>query len=253
MIMIRRAELNDYLDTYLNCPEFNDLGPNGLQVEGKESILKIITAVSAGVELFEKAKEKNADAVLVHHGIIWNFERPVYRGGYKQRVKLLLENEINLFAYHLPLDAHQQVGNNAEIARILGLNNIQPFGEYNGQYVGFKGELPGIEANAFFKLVKEKINPNLISFPFGPDKIYKVGIISGGAQKDVKQAVEEELDLFLTGEASEHILNYVKEEKIHFISAGHYATERFGVLALGKHLEKQFDVDVEFIDIPNPV
>jgi len=251
--MIKRAELNDYLDTYLNCPVFNDLGPNGLQVEGKKSISKIVTAVSAGVELFKKAIEKNADAVLVHHGIIWNFERPVYRGGYKQRVKLLFENEINLFAYHLPLDAHPRVGNNVEIARILGLNNIEPFGEYNGQSVGFKGELPGIEANAFFDLIKEKINPNLISFPFGPDKIYKVGIISGGAQKDVKQAVDEELDLFLTGEASEHILNYVKEEKIHFISAGHYATERFGVLALGKHLEKQFNVNVEFIDIPNPV
>ena len=229
------------------------LGPNGLQVEGKSEIKKIVAAVSAGVELFEKAIQLNADAVLVHHGIIWNFERPVYKGGYKKRVKTLLNNDINLFAYHLPLDAHAEVGNGWEIARILGLKNIEAFGEYNGQLVGACGSLDFVEAKIFIEEIREKINPDIISFPFGPQQINKVGIISGGAQKEIKQAVADGLDLYLTGEVSEHILNYAKEEGIHFVSAGHYATERFGILALGNHLQDKFDLDVEFIDIPNPV
>ena len=173
--------------------------------------------------------------------------------GYKQRVKLLLENDINLFGLHLPLDAHMEIGNNAEIARVLGVRNPQPFGEYNGRLVGVRGELPAVDAQELLKTIRKEVNPDALSFMYGPDKINKIGIISGGAQKNVTQAVEAELDMYITGEVSEHILNYVKEEGIHFISAGHYATERFGVLALGRHLEKQFDVEVEFIDIPNPV
>lgn len=251
--MVTRKVLERYLKDYLDSDGFNDIGPNGVQVEGREAVQKIITGVSAGVELFERAIEKEADAILVHHGIIWNFERPLYKGGYKQRVKLLLEKEINLFAYHLPLDAHMEVGNNAEIARILGVLNPEPFGEYNGRFVGIKGELPAVEARELVDRIKEEVHSNLIHFPYGPEKIRKIGIISGGAQKSVSQAVEAELDMFVTGEVSEHILNYVKEERIHFVSAGHYDTERFGVLALGRHLEKRFDVDVEFIDIPNPV
>ncbi len=234
--MIKRAALEQYLNEYLDCDGFNDIGPNGLQVEGREAIQKITIGVSAGVELFERAIEKKADAIIVHHGIIWNFERPVYKGGYKQRVKLLLENDINLFGYHLPLDAHMEIGNNAEIARILGVQNPQPFGEYNGRFVGVKGELPAVEVQKLLNLIRKKVNPKALSFMYGPDKISKIGIISGGAQKSVSQAVEAELDMYLTGEVSEHILNYVKEEGIHFVSAGHYATERFGVLALGKHL-----------------
>ncbi len=251
--MVKRNTLEQYLNDYLDCTGFNDIGPNGLQVEGRESIQRIITGVSAGVELFERAIEKKADAIVVHHGIIWSFERPVYKGGYKQRVKLLLENDISLFGLHLPLDAHMEVGNNAEIARLLGVQDPEPFGEYNGRFVGIKGELPAVPAQELIERIKKEVNPELIYFPYGPDKIGKIGIISGGAQKSVSQAVEAELDIFVTGEVSENILNYVKEERIHFVSAGHYATERFGVLALGRHLEKQFDVDVEFVDIPNPV
>jgi len=251
--MVQRSELENYLNNYLDCAEFNDIGPNGLQVQGRDNIQKIITAVSAGVELFKKAIEKKADAIIVHHGIIWNFERPVYKGGYKNRVKLLLENEINLFGFHLPLDAHAEVGNNAEIARLLGVTDLEPFGEYNGSYVGMKGQLPGIPVQEVLVKIKDNVNPEALSFLYGPDKINKIGIISGGAQKSVSQAVEADLDMFVTGEVSEHILNYVKEENIHFVSAGHYATERFGVLALGRHLTQKFDLDVEFIDIPNPV
>ncbi len=251
--MILRDELADYLNTFLQCDEFSDLGPNGLQAEGKPQINKIVTAVSAGVELFEQALEKGADAVLVHHGIIWDFERPVYKGGYRKRVKLLLENELNLFACHLPLDAHAQVGNNAVMARLLGVTDLEPFGEYKGKYVGFKGKLPALPVQELISVMRQKINPDLLHFDYGPTSVRSIGIISGGAQKNVNEAVAEGLDLFLTGEASEHILNYVKEEGIHFVAAGHYATERFGVKALGAHLAERFDVEVEFVDIPNPV
>ncbi|MBL7135016.1 MAG: Nif3-like dinuclear metal center hexameric protein [Candidatus Marinimicrobia bacterium] len=250
---MKRNELTNYLNTYLRFSEFKDTASNGLQVEGRDEIRKIVTGVSANVELFEKAIELKADAIIVHHGIIWDFEHPVYQGSYKKRIKLLLENDINLYGYHLPLDAHKEVGNNVRIAQILGLKNIEPFGLYNEQFIGFKGEYKFKQAETVLDLVKKEINANAIIFPYGPDKINTVGVISGGAQKEVKQAVLEGLDLYLTGEVSEHILHYVKEEGIHFIAAGHYATERFGVLALGKHIKQKFDLDVEYVDIPNPV
>ena len=250
---MKRDELVTYLNDFLRINEFNDLGPNGLQVEGRAEIKKVVTGVSACVDLFEKAIALKADAIIVHHGIIWDFERPVFRGGFKKRVKLLLEHNINLLAYHLPLDAHEQVGNNVQIAKTLELLDLEPFGEYKGKLIGFKGRLTHTHKEAFFNLIKEKINPDALVFPFGPEKVAKIGIISGGAQKDVKQAVAEGLDAYITGEVSEHILHYVKEEGIHFISAGHHATERFGVLALGDHLRSMSGLDVEFVDIPNPV
>ena len=250
---MQRDKLLQYLNDYLRCSDFTDLGPNGLQVEGRQEIQKIVTAVSACVELFEKAIELKTDAILVHHGIIWDFERPVYRGGYKRRVKLLLENDINLLAYHLPLDAHLEVGNNAVMAGLLGLQNIQPFGEYKGQFIGVRGTLPATDAGEVFNRIKEKIKHDALIFPYGPKKISRIGLISGGAQKEVKQAVDLGLDLFISGEVSEFIMHLVKEEGIHYVAAGHYATERFGVQALGEHLRDKFGLDVEFVDIPNPV
>ena len=250
---MQRTELADYLNRYLCADDFSDYGPNGLQVEGRDEVKHIVTGVSASVELFEKAIEMNADAVIVHHGIIWDFERPVYKGGYKQRVKLLLGNDINLFAYHLPLDAHPEVGNNFQIARTLGLKSLEPFGDYKGKFIGCKGRVDSVSADIFISGVKKKINPDALVFPYGPETIRNVGIISGGAQKEVKQAVLNDLDLYITGEATEFILHYVKEEKIHYVAAGHYATEKFGIIALGDHLTEHFGLKVEFIDIPNPV
>ncbi|MBD3226529.1 MAG: Nif3-like dinuclear metal center hexameric protein [Caldithrix sp.] len=251
--MMQRDELVNYLHTYLHTADFSDLCPNGLQVEGRHQVKHIVTGVSACVELFEKAVQKKADAVLVHHGIIWNFERPVYKGGYKKRVKMLLENDINLLGYHLPLDAHPEVGNNAQIANILNMDTIEPFGEMKGQYIGFKGTVADYTADTLFARIRDNINSHALIFPFGPERIRHIGVISGGAQKEVKQAVLQGLDAFITGEVSEHIMHYVKEEGIHFISAGHHASERVGIIALGRHLQEKFDVQVEFIDIPNPV
>ena len=251
--MIRRDILTTYLSDYLKVSEFNDIAPNGIQVAGRSEINKIITGVSACVELFEHALTENADAIIVHHGIIWNFERPVYIGGYRERVKLLLENNLNLYAFHLPLDAHSVVGNNAQIGKSLGIQNMQPFGDYKGQYIGMRGEIHALPAVDLFKKVEQVMKRELLIFPYGPEKIKHVGIISGGAQKEITQAVTAGLDLYLTGEVSEHIMHYAKEEKIHFISAGHYVTEKFGIRALGEHLKNKFKIDVAFVDIPNPV
>ena len=250
---IHRDELIDYLHTYLRVADYKDYGPNGLQVEGRDTIKKIVTGVSASVDLFEKAINQKADAIIVHHGIIWNFERPLYKGGYKKRVKLLLEHNISLLAFHLPLDAHEEVGNNALIARLLGLKNVEPFGEHNGQKVGMRGEWIGAPVRQLMGIVRTHINERALIYDYGPEAIKQVGIISGGAQKEVKQAVLQGLDCYITGEVSEHTLHYVKEEGIHFIAAGHHATERFGIRALGEHIQQQFDVEVEYIEIPNPV
>jgi dinuclear metal center YbgI/SA1388 family protein len=251
--LMNRVELLNYLDKTLNAAAFSDYAPNGLQVEGKAEINSIVTAVSASVELFEKAIERKADAVIVHHGIIWNYERPIYQGSYKQRVKKLLEHDLNLFAYHLPLDAHPELGNAAQIAKVLNLTNLEPFGEHNSNLIGVRGRVMAVDIDQFIKTVKDTINPEAIFFPFGPEKLHSVGIISGGGQKEFRQAVENRLDLYLTGEASEYILHFAKEEHIHYIAAGHYATERFGTIALGNHIKKRFGVAVEFVDIPNPI
>jgi len=250
---MQRNKLTEYLSKYLKVEKFDDYCPNGLQVEGKSNIKKIVTAVSASIELFNKAIEHKADAILVHHGIIWNYERPVYKGSYRERVKLLLDNNISLFAFHLPLDAHSVVGNNARLAKHLGLKSCKPFGDHKGQVIGIKGKIAKTSKDKFFKKVENLVNREILVFPYGPKSISNIGIVSGGAQKEFTQAISENLDAYITGEVSEHIKYLSQEEKVHYISAGHYATENFGVKSLGNHLKNKFKINVEFIDIPNPV
>jgi dinuclear metal center YbgI/SA1388 family protein len=250
---MQRDELTTFLTNYLKSDEYNDDCPNGLQVEGAKEVKKIFTAVSASVELFEIAAAEKADTIVVHHGIIWNFERPLYTGGYRERIRLLLANNINLYGFHLPLDAHAEIGNNALLCRRMEVNNMRPFGDVKGQYIGMKGEIDKIDKGTFFNRISNLVDRDPLIFDYGPEKIEKVGVISGGAQKYLYQAVSAGLDVFLTGEVSEHIMHYAKEEKIHFVSAGHYATEKFGVIALGDLLKKQFDIEITFIDIKNPV
>lgn len=252
-VFMKNSELEKYINTLLDAPRYNDMCPNGLQVEGNDEVKKIITGVSACVDLFDEAIKRKADAIIVHHGIIWNFERPLYKGGYKERVKKLLDHNINLFGYHLPLDGDLKFGNNALIAGILEAKDIQPFNEYKGVPIGCSARFDNLPAKQLFEKVKEKINTNAIIFPDGADQINSIGIISGGAQKEVKNAVLQGMDAFLTGEVSEHIYHYAREEGIHFIAAGHHATEVFGVHSLGQHLAATLDLDVEFVNIHNPV
>jgi dinuclear metal center YbgI/SA1388 family protein len=252
--MVKRDNLVTYLYEFLEVEEIKDGCPNGLQVEGKGEISKIVTSVSASGELFRRAVEAGADLIIVHHGIIWNGSDPVIKGSFKKRIKQLIQHDMTLLAYHLPLDRHAKVGNNYLAAEGLNLNKIKPFGEYRGQIIGFCGNLQEkMVAEDFFEKVNEFYKTKSLVFPFGPKEVQSVGIISGGGQEDIYEAVKEKLDVFITGEVSEYIMHLAREENIHFISAGHYATERLGIRALGEHITSNFDVEVEYVDIPVPV
>jgi len=250
---MERAHLEGYLDEFLKVSEWKDHCPNGLQVEGREEVQRIVTGVSASAELFEKAISLGADTVLVHHGLLWGGALQPIRGVLRERLRLLLAGGLNLFAYHLPLDAHPEVGNNARIARALGLEEIRPFGLYEGQRIGVMGLTSGLPAERFFARVEEITGRKPLVFAYGPQRIRQVGIVSGGAAAQLKEAVEIGLDAYITGEPGEPSLHLAKEGRVHFIAAGHYATERFGVKALGEHLAEKFSIEVQFVELQNPV
>ncbi len=245
--MVHRNRIIEYLDERLAVDQFQDYGPNGLQVEGKEKINNAVTAVSASLELFEKAADLNADLIIVHHGILWDRDERVIKNNFKRRLKTLFEHEISLLAYHLPLDKHPDIGNNAIAAKLLGITNLEELGT-----VGLAGHID-LSVEELTKKIKQVFQVNPLIFSYGPDQIKKIGLCSGGAAKDLTLAIKAGLDAFITGEASEPTMHMAKEGNIHFIAAGHYATERFGIQALGKELEKNFNIPVQFIDIPNPV
>ena len=253
MTCVPRDTLLDHLSDYLKVPTFRDYGPQGLQVEGKPEVRKVVTGVSGSVTLFEAAAAAGADMVLVHHGIFWDRDSRVVKGGLKRRLQLLLDNEITLGAYHLCLDAHPELGNNILAARGLGLENIQPWNDDNGQGLGFRGEWSGMSPQDALSAINALYGSESLAFLSGPNPVRTVGIISGGAQGYLKQAIDLGLDLFVTGDASEYCMNQALEAGIHFVSAGHYNTERLGIRALGEHLAEQFGVEHEFIDLPNPV
>lgn len=252
--MIERDELVRYLDRYLEAGKGGDYGPNGLQVEGRPEIHKLATGVSACEELFERAAAEGADAVLVHHGIFWRGLPSTLVGMRYRRVAALVRSGLSLIAYHLPLDRHPEVGNNALAARAFGLVDLQPFAEAEGMPVGFSGRfpepLPAAELVARCRAIFER-EPLVLGA--GPDPVRTLGIVSGGAQSELWAAVEAGLDAYLTGEASEWVMNVARECGLHYLAAGHYATERLGIRALGDHVAERFGVEVQFIDVPNPV
>jgi dinuclear metal center YbgI/SA1388 family protein len=243
------------LDTLLEVDGIRDYCPNGLQVEGRPEVRKIITAVSASRALFTRAVDHEADAILVHHGILWNgSEPPRIIGSFRERVRLLIENNISLLAYHLPLDRHPKMGNAAQLASRLGLESLEPFGEHSGQSVGVCGVFPEpMEAEVFFDRVAVVCDREPQVFEGNRQLISSVGIVTGAAETEYHQAVTAGLDAYITGEATEWVLHQAAEDGVHYLAAGHYATETFGVRALGRHLQSHFGLDVEFIDMPNPV
>jgi dinuclear metal center YbgI/SA1388 family protein len=242
-----------YLDQYLDS-RGRDYGPNGLQVEGKAGIRKIVTGVSACQELFVRAREARADAVLVHHGIFWEGMPRTLTGIQYRRVAELIRGEMSLIAYHLPLDRHAGVGNNAVAGREFGLTDLEPFGFHDGLPVGFKGRFPeGIPAAELVDRCRRIYGQEPLTFLGGPAAVSTLGIISGGAQRDLYTAIHEGLDAYITGEVSEWVMNVAREAGIHYLAAGHYATERLGIRKLGEHLREKFGVQVEFVDVPNPV
>lgn len=248
---VDRAQLEKYLANFLQIDQFHDYCPNGLQVEGRQHISRLITGVTASQTLLEEALNLQADAILVHHGYFWKNETAVITHTKKQRLKLLLSHDINLFAYHLPLDAHLTLGNNRELGRQLGLLYSDSFGE---QGLLCRGELPHVLS---LQMLGEKIalrlqrQPLLLGDP--AKQIKKVAWCTGGAQTYFHTVATQDVDAYITGEASEFVSHLAQESGVAFIAAGHHATERYGIQALGKHLQKQFGIEHIHIDIDNPI
>jgi dinuclear metal center YbgI/SA1388 family protein len=252
--MAERDEIIAFLDELLEPEAFDDYGPNGLQVPGADLVQTVATGVSAHRDLFERASEAEAELVLCHHGILWDSQPRAIGPQLKQRLAFLFERDMSLAAYHLPLDAHPEVGNNALICEALGLERSEPFGEHSGRPIGFVGRSK--EGVAFAQLV-ERCARAFGQPPFvwdsGPETVHSVGIVSGGAASDLALAVAAGLDAFLTGEPGEPAMADAREGGIHFIAGGHYATETFGIRRLGQLLAERFGVRHEFIELPNPV
>ena len=247
-------ELADYLADYLAIDEVSDYGPNGIQVEGPEKIGKIVTGVSACEELFQEAGRRGADAVLVHHGIFWSGMPYELTGVQYRRVEHLIRERIALLAYHLPLDRHEEVGNNAVACRRLGLVDLEPFGDHEGTSIGWRGRFPEeVSFRSFVESCHRLYGREPLAFGADDASITEIGIISGGAQKEFHGAIAAGLDAFVTGEVSEWVMNLARESGVGFVSAGHYATERLGVQVLGDHLAERFGLEVEYVEVPNPV
>lgn len=243
-----------YLDELLDAPRQADYGPNGLQVEGRREVRKVVTAVSACREVFERAAAAGADLVLVHHGIFWQGMPSRLTGVQYGRVAALIENGLSLAAYHLPLDRHAELGNNVLGARALGLADVVPFCPYEGEPIGFRGRFPEpIRAVELVERCGRVYGRPPLAFLEGPDPVSSLGIVSGGAQKELWTAIADGLDAYLTGEASEWVMNVAREAGIHYLAAGHYATEVLGIRALGEHVAERFGIAVDFVDVPNPV
>ena len=243
-----------FLDDLLVPGDFEDYGPNGLQVPGRREITTVVTGVSAGLELFERAAELDAGLVLVHHGLFWGTRGPI-DAPEKRRLKLLFDADMGLAAYHLPLDAHMQVGNNAILARELGTVDPEPFAPLNGTHIGVRARFPdaGIDAAELVARVARVTDRAPLAFTDGPDRVETIGIVSGGAAGHLDDAIAAGLDAFLTGEPTERSMLRARESNVHFLAAGHYATETFGVRALGDLLAERFGVRHTFVDVPNPI
>ena len=249
--MIDRDKIVNWCDTFLNSHQIEEYCPNGLQLEGKNEIKKIVVGVSASLEFLNKAIEANADMVIVHHGIIWKGNWNRITGSFAQKIKLCLKNDLNIIGYHLPLDGNLEVGNALALAKKLKLDDIKSFGDFNGIPLGVSG-LSTISSELFLSIVKEEINNESLILNYSPE-IKNVAIVTGGAQSEFHQAISEGFDTFITGEVSEWVYHLAKEEQKTFIGAGHHATERFGVQLLAKRLQETFSIDTEFIDCHNPI
>jgi dinuclear metal center YbgI/SA1388 family protein len=248
--MVKRDEILSYLNELLHVSEFDDACVNGLQVEGKNELHKIIFGVSVSQRLFQQAVANKADMIFVHHGLFWKSNPSPFSltGIFKERLALLLKNDINLVGYHLPLDAHAQYGNNAQLMKKLAIEKVEPI------EVGFLGKVnPPVTREKFVQQVKSMVHSEAQIFPYGAEVVSKVLVISGGSSPSYHLAKEKGADTFIGGDIRENIVRELEETKINYINAGHYHTEKFGVQALCEVVAAQFDVQCIFIDISNPV
>lgn len=245
----------NHLDQLLEPAQFSDFAPNGLQVPGPAEVRTVVTGVSASAQLFERAAGHGADLILVHHGLFWDGAPLALTPAGKRRLQLLFEHDMALAAYHLPLDGHPQVGNNALLAEGLGCIEREPFAFHKGSAIGVRArfEGDGIAPQELVERVRALTDRVPLAFLDGPPLVRTIGIVSGGGADYLGDAVVAGLDAFLTGEPAERVMTQAREEGIHFIAAGHYATETFGVRRLGELLVERFAIEHVFVDVPNPI
>ena len=252
---MKRSDFVNYFQRLLTPEVFEDYSPNGLQVEGKESLAKIAFAVSATQDSIAQAKSWGADALVVHHGIFWKHQgsRPV-TGAWGERVKTLVKSDMNLLAYHLPLDAHAEVGNAVSLGKEMGLTDMQPFALYKRQPMGAKGKFPApLKASELKSKLEKILNHSVIlASPDENKTISSIGIITGGANNEWAEAMKDGLDAYLTGEISEYNWHDSQEAGIHYFAGGHHATERFGILSLMEKVETDLRLECRFFDSRNP-
>ena len=249
--MASLEEVVSYTNQLLDINAFKDYAPNGLQVEGKDTVKMIVSAVSASELMIDRAIEQGADVLLVHHGYFWKGEDPCLTGMKGRRIRKLIKNDISLLGYHLPLDAHHQLGNNARLADILGFHAE---GSMDEQGVGNYGVMKApCNLQDLSDLVEHKLQRKPLSISAGDHIIKRIAWCSGGAQKYLKTAYKLGVDAYLSGEISENTVHEARELGVHYIAAGHHATERYGVQALGEHLASQFNIKHQYVEESNPV
>ncbi len=242
--------LNNYLNTLLQPERFSDYCPNGLQVEGRHEINKIVTGVTASMALLQAAHKAGADAILVHHGYFWRGEALPITGIKKQRIQFLLQHDINLFAYHLPLDMHAELGNNVMLAKQLGLKISAWAGEKNMLALAELNPAQTLQSLSLMIENKLQRTPQVIGDLNKPIK--RIALCTGAAQGYIEEAAAAGVDCYISGEISEQTVHVARESGMSYISAGHHATERYGIQALGEHLAQKFGLQHVFIDIDNP-
>lgn len=247
---MQRDELVRYLDEYLRIHEIQDYGPQGLQIEGRETIHKIVGMVDAQIPCVEAALAHGADFLLVHHGIFWRQPRRLV-GGFRRLVQLYLGNNLNLYAAHLALDAHPEVGNNAELARRLGLTVVDWWARVNGVPLAVLAESEApLSVDEIVARYEAQVGPVRLVQQHGPEQVRRVGILSGFGISHIEEAARLGCDLFLTGETSHAAYYDGLTLGLHVIYGGHYTTETVGVQALGRHLQERFGIEFEFVDLP---
>jgi len=251
---VQRSQLVNRLNELLKPHLVNDYCPNGLQVEGSENVSRIVTGVTASMALIDQAITQDADTILVHHGYFWKGETPALVGMKQKRIKKLLAHNINLFAYHLPIDIHPQLGNNVQLGKILGLHNIQAVNSISPIGIVMQGELSEAQSlSQICERVQSSLARKPMSIDAGEHLVKKLAWCTGGGQNYIDQLVDQGIDAFLSGEISEQTVHSAREQNIHYISAGHHATERYGVKAVGEWLASEYnDLHVAFVDVENP-
>lgn len=253
--MVPLATIIDFLDAELEVDGFADRCPNGLQVPAHRPVSTVATGVSASLELIERARDAGAELVVAHHGLFWDFHPRALTPGLARRLGVLLTEGMALAGYHLPLDAHPRLGNNAILAERLGLRERRPFGVHHGRALGVAGSLPGggLDARRLVAQIEDVTGRDALWLDCGPDIVDTLAIVSGAAASDLGAAIAAGLDAFLTGEPAEHVTAEAREAGVHFIAAGHHATETFGIRAVGDLLARRFGVRHLHIDVVNPI